>query len=112
MSNKDVVRRFYQAVDNRDSENISQLCTRSATFHIGNAPVANLEEFVRQIAGMPLGDWRHVIRDLIADGDKVACHVEAIQGTETGQSVMAAISLFTLVDGKIANELLFMNARS
>jgi ketosteroid isomerase-like protein len=108
MSNKDVVRQFYDAIDNGDIRNIGQLCTTAATFQLGRAPAASVEQFIAQIGGLPRGSSRHVIRELIAEGDKVACHVDVVFTAEGGESNTTAMTLFTFTGGKIASELVLL----
>ena len=112
MSNKEVGLRFYQDIDLGDTANIARLCAADATFQFGSGPAISLEYFNQQIAAMPPGSTRHTPRDLVAEGDKVACHVDVMRRIDGVESVNKAMTLFTFAGGKIASELVILDAQA
>lgn len=103
---KTLVQTFYSAIDAGRVADISPLCTETATFQFGGAPPITVTQFAGMIGAMPAGSSRHVVRDLVAEGDKLACHVDVVQGN--GASTKA-LTLFTFSDGKIASELVILD---
>ncbi len=106
---KDTVRAFYDAIDNRHVDRIGPLCTPDATFQFGGAPAISLAQFTAMTSGFGAGSSRHVIRELIAEGDKIACHVDVVAKTPRGEGSMKALTLFTFSNGRIANELVIVD---
>lgn len=74
-SHKDLVREFYDAIDSGNLARVGQLCTPTAMFQFGGAPAIPVAQFTQMLGGPGGGSSRHVVRDLVAEGDKLACHV-------------------------------------
>ena len=106
---KEAIRAFYDAIDNRHVEKIGPLCTPDATFQFGGGAPISLAQFTSMTSGFGASSSRHVIREMVAEGDKVACHVDVVAKTPAGEGSMKALTLFTFVDGRIANELVIVD---
>jgi ketosteroid isomerase-like protein len=106
---KALVREFYEAIDSGNQARMAELCTPTAMFQFGSRPANSFEEFTLRVADFARGTARHVVHDLIADGDKVACHVDVVAQTADGESVTKALTLFTVADGRIAGELAILD---
>ena len=102
--NKQLVRQYFEAYDQQDTERIGQLVSsNNYSFHL---------------SGMPPMDWNgtkqfYDILDLVTEGDKVAVryniigtHKGELQGIPpTGKEVsFSAMDFITLIDGKVAEE--------
>jgi hypothetical protein len=106
---KDTIRAYYDAIDSREVDKIASLCTPDATFQFGGAPAISLAQFTAMTSGFGAGSSRHVIRELVAEGDKIACLVDVVAKTPKGEGFMKALTLFTFSGGRIANELVIVD---
>lgn len=105
-ANKALVQEFYTAIDTGNVAAIGPLCAQAATFQFGGAPPISLAQFTGMIGGMPAGASRHVVRDMVAEGDKLACHVDVVH---TSGASTKALTLFTFTGGKITSELVILD---
>ncbi len=113
--NKQLIRRFYQAIDDGDPAILDQFIAREYDDH--HPPFPNLppgaagsrEAFYRALAAF--SDFRHQVIDQIAEGDRVVTRMAA-SGRHTGEFLgipatgkevtMTGIAVHRIADGKIA----------
>ncbi len=115
--NKGVIRQYFEAYDQQDTERIGQLLvsSRNYSLHISGMPPmdwnATMQFYAAAWSSFP--DLHHEILDIVAEGDKVAVHYNIIgthkgefQGIPpTGKEVsFSAMDFITLTDGKVAEE--------
>jgi steroid delta-isomerase-like uncharacterized protein len=112
--NKEVVRHFYEALQQQDFEAAAELCHPDLVFYFQvDTPFKGVEGFIKAEKGSfdALPDIKISVKEIFADGDKVAAYTE-FSGTHTGgpffgvpatgESVKASIMMFLrLKDGKI-----------
>lgn len=108
-AHKDTVLAFYEAIDTRKPDRISAVCTPAATFQFGGAPAISLAQFVGMTTGGPATGMRHVVREMVVEGDKLACHVDVVGSANGVESVTKALTLYTFEGGKIAHELVILD---
>jgi predicted ester cyclase len=111
--NKEIVRQIFSAIDKSDFERLKELLSDDFTLKAPGlseplGPNGLFQAVKKHYAAFP--DWRHVIEDAIAEGDKVAVRLTQY-GTHsaeyeripaTGNKVtMPALHLVTVVNGKI-----------
>jgi steroid delta-isomerase-like uncharacterized protein len=114
--NKQLIRQYFEAYDQQDTERIEQLVSSSNySFHISGIPPMD-RNGTRQFYAVAWGafpDLHHNIEDIVAVGDKVAVryniigtHKGEFQGIPpTGKEVsFSAMDFIILVDGKVAEE--------
>ena len=114
--NKQLVRQYFEAYDQQDTERIGQLVSNSNySFHLYGMPTMDwngTKQFYTE-AWSAFPDLHHEIFDIVAEGDKVAVryniigtHKGELQGMPpTGKEVsFGAMVFITLVDGKVAEE--------
>jgi len=90
-ANKELVRRFVEAINKKDFIKFDELCAPNYIWHgEGGAPtirepVRGLENFKKAVADFTnaLPDLKVMIEDLVAEGDRVAVRYKEI-GTHTG----------------------------
>ena len=111
--NKEIGRQFFVAIDENDFDRLSDLLDPGFAVHVpGVAEALGKEALFQAIsthyASFP--DWRHVIDDVVAEGDKIAIrltqygtHTAEFEGIPaTGNEIeVAAMHLATIVDGKV-----------
>jgi steroid delta-isomerase-like uncharacterized protein len=115
--NKQVVRQYFEAYDQQDTERIGQLLVSSNnySFHLSGMPPMdwNTTKQFYAAAWSSFPDLHHDILDLVTEGDKVAVryniigtHKGEFQGIPpTGKEVsFGAMDFITLIDGKVAEE--------
>jgi steroid delta-isomerase-like uncharacterized protein len=114
--NKQLIRQYFEAYDQQDTERIGQLVSRSNySFHISGMPPMdwNGTKQFYAAAWSAFPDLHHDILDIVAEGDKVAVryniigtHKGELQGIpSTGKKVsFSAMDFITLIDGKVAEE--------
>jgi steroid delta-isomerase-like uncharacterized protein len=114
--NKQLIRQYFEAYDQQDTERIGQLVARSNySFHNSGMPPMDwngTKQFYNE-AWSAFPDLHHEIFDILAEGDKVAVRYNII-GTHKGelQSIpptgkevsFGAMDFITLMDGKVAEE--------
>ncbi len=108
-THKDLVREFYAAIDGGHMDRVRELCAPDATFQFGGAPAVSTDVFLSMLSGAGSGASTHVVRDLVAEGTHVACHVDVVNSSDGGVSTTKALTLFTMVDGKIGSELVLID---
>jgi steroid delta-isomerase-like uncharacterized protein len=114
--NKQVVRQLFEATDQHDIERMEQLISSTKyLFHFSGMPPMDwntTKQFSTALA-RSFPDLRHEIVDMVAEGDKVAIHLNVtgthkgeLQGIPpTGKKVtFDAMDFITLIDGKISEE--------
>jgi steroid delta-isomerase-like uncharacterized protein len=115
--NKQLIRQYFEAYDQQDTERIGQLVSSSNySLHISGMPPMDWNG-TRQFYAAAWGafpDLHHNIEDIVAEGeDKVAVryniigtHKGELQGiSPTGKEVsFSAMDFITLIDGKVAEE--------
>lgn len=106
---KDAVRAFYDAIDTRQVEKIAPLCTPDATFQFGGGTPISLAHFTAMTSGFGSNGSRHVIVDMVSEGDKLACHVNVVAKTPKGEASMKALTFFTFSGDRIASELVIVD---
>jgi steroid delta-isomerase-like uncharacterized protein len=111
--NKEIGRQFFVAIDENDFDKLNELLDPDFALYVPGLPDALGKEALIQAisthyASFP--DWRHVIDDVVAEGDQVAIrltqygtHAAEFYGIPaTGNEIeVAAIHLATIVDGKV-----------
>ena len=110
--NKALVRDFLDR-SNRERRTLVELCSPTATFHIGGTPAMNLQVFqqfqTRYYAAFP--DSRITVEDIVAEGDRVAfrgvvkaTHSAEFMGTPASDKQIAVpvIGIAQIIDGKVA----------
>jgi steroid delta-isomerase-like uncharacterized protein len=114
-SNKELVRRFYEAIDRGDSAILDEFLAADYDDH--NPPFPNLplgragsREGFRLALGA-FSDFHHEVEDQIAEGDKVVTRMRA-SGRHTGEFLgipatgkevtMTGIAVHRIANGKIA----------
>ncbi len=111
--NKEIGRQFFVAIDENDFDRLSGLLDPDFALYVPELPDALGKDALIQAisthyASFP--DWRHVIDDVVAEGDQVAIrltqygtHIAEYEGIPaTGNEIeMAAIHLATIVEGKV-----------
>ena len=115
--NKQVVRRFFEALNRQDTEKMDQLVSSNGySLHFSGMPPmdwnGNKKEFLAPFA-KAFPDLHYNIVDMVAEGDKVAVSVN-VTGTykgefqgipATGKQVsFTAMDMLTISDGKITEE--------
>jgi steroid delta-isomerase-like uncharacterized protein len=115
--NKQVVRRFFEALNRQDTERMDQLVSSNRySLHFSGMPPmdwnGNKKEFLAPFA-KAFPDLHRNIVDMVAEGDKVAVSVN-VTGTykgefqgipATGKEVsFTAMDMLTISDGKITEE--------
>lgn len=108
-THKALVREFYEAIDGGHTTRVLELCAPDATFQFGGAPPITADAFVAMLSGAGSGASTHVVRDLVAEGNRVACHVDVVNSSDGGVSTTKALTLFTIVDGKVGSELVLID---
>ncbi len=111
--NKALIRRVYEAVNQRNLTAFFELFTPDFVLRNGSMTIQGLEAF-KQIEGMlltALPDLHYTIEDLIAEGDKVAVRLTAT-GTQHGAfmgvpptgkyTTVTESAISRIVGGKIA----------
>jgi len=114
-ANKQLIRRFYQAIDGGDPAILDQFIARDYDDHSPPFPdlppgsAGSREAFHRALAAF--SDFRHEVIDQIAEGDRVVTRMTA-SGRHTGdflgipatgkEVTMTGIAVHRIVDGKIA----------
>ena len=86
-ANKEVVRAFYDAINRRDFGALSAYCHEDFVFyHQMDTPHVGVEGFIASEKKNfnAFGDWQMPIRDIIAEGDKVAAYL-VFEGTHVGE---------------------------
>jgi steroid delta-isomerase-like uncharacterized protein len=116
VQNKQLIRQYFEAYDQQDTERIGQLVSSSNySFHISGMPPMdwNGTKQFYAAAWSAFPDLHHDILDIVAEGDKVAVryniigtHKGELQGIPpTGKEVsFSAMDFITLSDGKVAEE--------
>jgi steroid delta-isomerase-like uncharacterized protein len=114
--NKQLVRQYFEAYDQQDTERIGQLVSsNNYSFHLSGMPSMdwNGTKQFYAAAWSAFPDLHHDILDLVTEGDKVAVryniigtHKGELQGIPpTGKEVsFSAMDFITLIDGKVAEE--------
>ncbi len=114
--NKQLVRQYFEAYDQQDTERIGQLVSSSNySLHLSGMPTMdwNGTKQFYAAAWSAFPDLHHEIFDIVAEGDKVAVryniigtHKGELQGMPpTGKEVsFSAMDFITLVNGKVAEE--------
>jgi steroid delta-isomerase-like uncharacterized protein len=113
--NKQLVRQFFELLDRHDADRIGELLVSSTnySFHIGgmSSPL-DWNEHKRLLAGVTnaFPDLHHEIVDMVAEGDKVAVHLN-VTGTHKGEFQgipptgkklsLDEMGFITIIDGKI-----------
>jgi steroid delta-isomerase-like uncharacterized protein len=115
--NKQIVRRFFEALDRQDSETMDLLVsTTNYSLHFSGMPPldwsANKEQFLGPF-NKAFPDLRRTIVDMVAERDKVAVSIN-VTGTykgefqgipPTGKQVsFTAMDILTIFEGKITEE--------
>ncbi|MEX2247224.1 MAG: ester cyclase [Dehalococcoidia bacterium] len=114
-ANKQLIRRFYEAIDEGDPAILDQFIARGYDDH--NPPFPNLSPGLAgsreafHLALTAFSDFRHEVIDQIAEGDRVVTRMTA-SGRHTGEFLgipatgkevtMTGIAVHRIVDGKIA----------
>jgi steroid delta-isomerase-like uncharacterized protein len=115
--NKQMIRQYFEAYDQQDTERIGQLVSRSNyTLHLSGMPSPMDWNGTKQFyaaAWSAFPDLHHDILDLVTEGNKIAVryniigtHKGELQGIPpTGKEVsFGAMDFITLIDGKVAEE--------
>jgi steroid delta-isomerase-like uncharacterized protein len=114
--NKQLVRQYFEAYDQQDTERIGQLVSsNNYSFHISGMQHMdwNGTKQFYAAAWSAFPDLHHEILDIVVEGDKVAVryniigtHKGEFQGiSPTGKEVsFSAMGFITLIDGKVAKE--------
>jgi steroid delta-isomerase-like uncharacterized protein len=113
--NKQLVRQFFELLDRHDADRIGELLVSSTnySFHVGgmSSPL-DWNEHKRLLAGVTnaFPDLHHEIVDMVAEGDKVAVHLN-VSGTHKGEFQgipptgkklsLDEMGFITIIDGKI-----------
>ena len=114
--NKQLIRQYFEAYDQQDTERIGQLVSSSNySFHISGMPpmdwIGTKQFYTEAWSAFP--DLHHEILDIVAEGDKVAVryniigtHKGEFQGIpSTGKEVsFSAMGFIALIDGKVVEE--------
>ena len=113
--NKQVVRQFYELLDRHDMERMGQLLVSNTnySFQSSGMPHMDWNEYKQLLIAVTRAfpDINHNIKDIVAEGDKVAVryniidtHKGELQGIPpTGKEVsFSAMDFITLIDGKVA----------
>jgi predicted ester cyclase len=104
--NKEVIRRFIEAYNNRDLEVFYELVAPDYIDHThqqrGREEFKHL--FTLAFEGFP--DWHESIQDMIAEGEKVWVHVRAT-GTHSGQWTLFGVPL-PPTGNKVVMDMVFM----
>jgi steroid delta-isomerase-like uncharacterized protein len=85
--NKALVRRYFETIDSGDLSGLDGLIAPAFVRHDPNAPeVKGLEDLKRHLQRVysAFPDFRHIIEDMIAEGDRVATRLMAC-GTHKGE---------------------------
>lgn len=114
--NKQLIRQYFEAYDQQDTEKIGQLVSHSNySFHISGMPPMDwngTKQFYTE-AWSAFPDLHHEILDIVAEGDKVAIryniigtHKGEFQGIpSTGKEVsFSAMGFIALIDSKVVEE--------
>jgi predicted ester cyclase len=87
--NKRVVRQFFELLGRNDTERMEQLLVSSTqySFHPSGMPNMDWNGHKQLLAAITrvFPDLRHDIKDMIAEGDKVAVRLNVITGTHKGK---------------------------
>ena len=86
-TNKEVVRAFYDAINRRDFGALSAYCDENFVFyHQIDTPHPGVEGFIASEKKNfdAFADWQMPIRDIVAEGDKVAAYL-VFEGTHVGE---------------------------
>jgi steroid delta-isomerase-like uncharacterized protein len=114
--NKQLIRQYFEAYDQQDTERIGQLVSSSNySLHISGMPPMDWNETKQFYAAAwsAFPDLHHDILDIVAEGDKVAVRYNII-GTHKGELQgipptrkevsFSAMDFITLIDGKVVEE--------
>jgi steroid delta-isomerase-like uncharacterized protein len=107
--NKDIVRRFVEAYNNKNFDLLNDLLAPDYFDHTNQVGSEGLKQLIKMaFIGMP--DYHETIEDIIAEGEKVWIRVKAT-GTHTGEFMGIAptgkrltvemVDIIRVVDGKI-----------
>jgi ParB family chromosome partitioning protein len=116
-ANKQLVKRFVQALNSRDFDAYDELCGRDYVWHIYvwhtysrtivHTEIQGLEEFKKVEAEWHLSnpEVEMIVGDMIAEGDRVAVRY-TMKGTNSDNKILLrpSISIFRIEDGKLAEE--------
>src|SRR5215211_6448024 len=115
--NKQVVRRFFEALNRQDTERMDQLVSSNRySLHFSGMPPmdwnGNKKEFLAPF-NKAFPDLRRHIVDMVAEGDKVAVSIN-VTGTykgefqgipATGKQVsFTVMDILTIIDGRVTEE--------
>ncbi len=114
--NRAIAQRFFEAFDRGNWDAIANVCTPDYVGHLSGAPgpmdYAGHKQFGLAFQSA-FPDVSHTIEDQIAEADRVVTRV-TVRGTHTGNLMglppsgrpmaMTGISIFKIVDGRIAEE--------
>src|SRR5919108_583939 len=86
--NKQVVRQFYELLDRHDMERMGQLLVSNTnySFQSSGMPHMDWNEYKQLLIAVTRAfpDINHNIKDIVAEGDKVAVHLN-VTGTHKGE---------------------------
>ena len=113
-ANKNIVRGFVAAWNDRDFDRFDTLMADNAVLYVGGMSISCNAAGTRAIAGewtTAFPDWQFELLDLIAEGDRVVAHMpyagtfkEPISGVApTGQFARVdEMVIFRIAEGKVA----------
>src|SRR5918911_4501230 len=112
--NKQIVRQFFELLDLHDTDRMEQLLisTNNYTFQSSGRPVMDWNGHKQLLAAITgaFSDLNHDIKDIVAEGDKVAVrlsvsgtHKSEFQGiAATGRKLsLDEMAFLTIIDGRI-----------
>ncbi|HXZ98241.1 MAG TPA: ParB/RepB/Spo0J family partition protein [Candidatus Acidoferrum sp.] len=116
-ANKQLVKRFLEAINSRDFDAFDKLCTRDHVWHIyvwhtysstiAHTDMYGLESFKKAVAEWHLSnpDLELLVGDMIAERNRVAVRY-TWKGPDSDNKILArsSISIYAIEDGKIAEE--------
>jgi ParB family chromosome partitioning protein len=116
-ANKQLVKRFLEAINSRDFDAFDELCHRDYVWHIcvwhtyargiAHTEMHGLESYRKATAEWQLGNPELVIvvGDMIAEGDRVAVRF-IMKGSSSDNKILSrsSISIYRIEDGKLAEE--------
>src|SRR3954453_20149999 len=112
--NKDAVRRFFRAIDARDTAGLDALLASDYRLYLNGGPDSMDREGFKHFATaftVALPDVRHTVEDQLGEGDRIATRL-TITGTHGGELMgvpatgrhvtLSALNIIRFKDGQLA----------